>query len=202
MRIFKILLVAFAGLAFAAIAPMPALAQVDIPPLIGKASGHDPAKVAVTVQIIDNLKMFEVITQGGRQGINDIGEVKAMSPKDRAELLSLFEDELNQRKPVILEMLAGANCDRFTLAQLNDILVLSKIDYVQQLVLKGADPSRPQPNPASMSQTEAATFIRLGNQPYVEDFMTNFVLDPIQPEIISSLQAATIRFNAYKTAGN
>ncbi len=160
------------------------------------ASAHDPAKVAVVEQIMTNLKIVDVMKAGAEQGTR--AQEANLPEADMQQLISLLDDELDKRRSDLVHAIAADNCDRFTLDQLGNILTLSKIKYVQDMVMHGADPSTPLPDAASMTADEQKTVDTLGNEAYVGDFLQNANVDASTPIIAQATVTAFSRFQALK----
>ncbi len=187
-------LAALAALAMPAAMPLAAHAATP-----AAAPAHDPAKVAVAKQILANFGIVDSLTLGGKSGLGQDDTIKALPKPDQDMVMSLFSDEMMKRKATIIDAVAPDNVDRFTLDQLNAILNLSKIKYVHDLVLSGADPSLPEPDPTTMTQAEAATFKAADSQPFVSDFMRNMDVNASVPFVHDAAENAMKRFKAAKT---
>jgi hypothetical protein len=149
-----------------------------------------PEKVAIGEQIITNLQMVPIMTLGAKKGLLAQPSIQAHTPADRDRLLALVDQEMQKSSGAIVHALAEGNVDRFTITQLNDILALSKIKFIQDTVLSGADPSLVTPDPSSMTPEEKALFIRSNNSPHVNDFLANFNFEPAKPAALAALRAA------------
>ena len=132
----------------------------------------DPAKVAVVEQIYGNLRIIEVMGSGATQSILKDDDYKEYTPAQRTKLAQFFMDGLEAAKPSLLHKLALAHSSKYTMDQLNTLLSLSKITYVQQLLAKGADASLPDPDPSIMTPAEKSVFDLLDTEQYTEDFLT------------------------------
>lgn len=186
----------FMALAFMA-APLAAQAQVTIPQVI---KPHDAAKVAVAVQILDNLKTGQIAAIAGRRNLLSDPLVQALPAADQTLLGDLFVEEMNARKDAMLAAMAGDNVDRFTLDQLNKILVFSRIKYVQDTMLNLADPSLATPDPNGMTRQEANDYLTIGNADYANDFLGNFNFASETAFVSEAVAAAAQRYGALHSA--
>ena len=89
--------------------------------------------------------------------------------------------------------MSEANAGAYTSAQLDELLALSKIKYVQDLVLAGGDASLATPDENSMTATERALFTRLMMEPWVTDFFTKFDYSTASPDVGAAAEAAVKR---------
>ncbi|EGF92542.1 hypothetical protein ABI_09790 [Asticcacaulis biprosthecium C19] len=146
-------------------------------------------------ETIGNFHFFEATLVNLRASL-DTHTVYSSWPKtDRDELYKLAVEALEAQRPAIVDAIAEAQVRRFTEGEWNQIAEYSRITYVQDLVLAGADPSRPRPDPSSMSRTDSAVFGRLAAQPFVVKFFTEF--DPAGNTMLveEALKAATTRLH-------
>lgn len=168
VKSFSLAAIAALCLGAAALTGAPVLAQTA-----ATAAAPDPAKVAVVEQIYGNLRIIEVMGSGASQSIMKDDDYKDYTPAQRTKLAQLFIDGLEAAKPSLLHKLALAHADKYSMDQLNSLLALSKIKYVQQLLAKGADDSLPEPDPATMTTSEKAVYDTLDTQQFTEDFLTD-----------------------------
>ena len=159
---------------------------------------HDPAKVAIGAEIMDNLKLIEIAVVGVKMGMAQDPEFQKMPEADRARLTKLVEEEVRARKDVIDREMAEANVDRFTIDQLNIILRLSQTKVMQDMVLYGAGLA-PKPDINSAPAADQALIATYGNEPYVSDFLDHTDFSPLAAEMRIALQAAVARFQAGQT---
>ena len=192
MRVFqaKSLLALAAALMLACVLPMNGPAQAA--PAVA-APAHDPVKIAVAVQILDNLQTLPIAIQASRHSLLSDPTVTAMSPADQVLLGQLLSDELTKRHDEMMTGLAADNVDRFSLDQLNNILIFSRIKYVQQLARAAADSSLPTPDPTTMSEQEWKDFNTIGNADYTADFLNNFNFAAESHVVGEAVTAAVLR---------
>jgi len=162
------------------------------------AAEHDPEKVAIGAEIMDNLKLIEIAVVGVKMGMGQDPEFLKMPEADRARLTKLVEEEVRARKDVIDREMAEANVDRFTIDQLNVILRLSQTKVMQGMVLYGAGLA-PKPDINSASPAGQSLIATYGNEPYVSDFLDHTDFSPLAAEMRIALQAAVARFQAGQT---
>ena len=162
------------------------------------AAEHDPAKVAIGAEIMDNLQLIEVAVVGVKMGMAQDPEFQKLPEANRARLTRLVEEEVRARKDIIDRKMAEANVDRFTIAQLNIILRLSQTKVMQDMVLYGAGLA-PKPDINSAPAADQALIATYGNEPYVSDFLDHTDFSPLAAEMRIALQAAVARFQAGQT---
>ncbi len=190
MRFSAILLAAI--LAFAG----PSLALAASADMVAAAPAHDPAKVSIVVQILDNLQTVPIAIAGGKRSLASDPTVQKMAPADQALLLAFFAEEIEKRHTAMVEAMAEDNSDRFTIDQLNDILTFSRIKYSQDLCYHAADPSSPMPDPSTMTAQETQDFSRIGGAPYTNDFLGNFDFSSESAYVSEAVVAAIQRLVA------
>lgn len=183
-------------LAIALAAAGPALARPAAVDAVATAPAHDPAKVAIVVQILDNLQTVPIAITGGKRSLMNDPTIQKMAPADQVLFLTFFAEEMNKRHSAMIEAMAEDNSDRFTIDQLNDILTFSRIKYSQDLCLHAADPTGPMPDPSSMTAQEARDFARIGDAPYTSDFLGNFDFSSESAYVSEAVVAAIQRLVA------
>ncbi len=159
---------------------------------------HDPAKVAIGAEIMDNLQLIEVAVVGVKMGMAQDPEFQKLPEANRARLTKLVEEEVRARKDIIDSKMAEANVDRFTIAQLKIILRLSQTKVMQDMVLYGAGLA-PKPDINSAPAADQALIATYGNEPYVSDFLDHTDFSPLAAEMRIAVQAAVARFQAGQT---
>ena len=188
MRLFRISLLALAlataPVALAVLAPGAACAQAT------------PAKIATGVQIVTNLHLYDLLLYGGRIGVMKNEALANLPQADKDRILVLFGEEMSTRRSDTIRLMAEANVAPYSVQQLNDLLDLSKIKYVQDLVLAGGDASLATPNENSMTAAERALFTRLMAESWVIDFFTKFDYSTAAPNVAAAAQAAMTRYEA------
>ena len=160
---------------------------------------HDPAKIAVAVEILENLRTVDIAKSAGTRSLMSDPHVAALSPADQLLLGQFFASELDKRHDEMLKALAADNVDRFTLDQLTQILVFSRISFVQQTAMAAADPTLPTPDPSKMSEQEWKDFNSIGNADYTADFLNNFDFSSETRIVGEAVTAAIQRLSASHT---
>jgi hypothetical protein len=163
------------------------------------AAEHDPEKVAVGTEIMANLQFVEIAVAGARIAITEDKDFQQLPQANRQRLAALIEEEIRARKDIINREMAGANVDRFTVDQLRVILSLSRIKFIQAVVLHGAG-LVPEPDPATMTPAEQALIEANGDQPYVLDFFKNIDMDPLGEQVGIAIHNAFTRYMAAPAA--
>ncbi len=164
------------------------------------APTHDPAKQATVVKILDNLGAYDLLVFGSKQGFQTDDGFKTLPAGDQTLLLSLMTEELGKRRQALLNDMASTDCDAFTTDQLKDLLAMSKIKYVHDLMMSKGDPSRPAPDPASMTASEKALYDRLDQATFAGDFLNNIGYNNAVDDLKAADQAAIDRYKAAKAA--
>jgi hypothetical protein len=184
-------LVLAAGLALtAAPALMPAAAQAQT------VIASDPARLRAVEGIMTNLKLYEVMVHMGQKTLVESPDAANYTPAQKAQLAQYFADAMAKRRTVLIHKLAVGTRGDYSMDQLNNLLALSKVKYVQDLVAQGADPSQ-FADASSMTVADQNLVQAVGNQPYVGDFFTKAIdYDVIKDDIV----AATLE--TYKAFGN
>lgn len=154
------------------------------------------AKVARTRQIITQLKLYDLLMFGARKGLLSRPEFAEKPKSDHDRLVALLTEEMEARRAVAIDAMAAANADRFSVEQLDQLVQVSKIKYLQDMVLAGGDPSLATPNEAGMTEAERALFYEVMSQPWVGDFFTTFNYNAASPFITSAGEAAMARYYA------
>ena len=194
-------LLAGLALAFAASAPLPATAA-DAAASAVAMPAHDPAKMAVVAQILDNLQTMKVSISAGQKSLLADPTVAKLAPADQTLLVNLFADEMMKRHDEMMNGLAADNSDRFTLEQLNDILTYSRIGYVQNLCLDAAGLAPSTPDPSTMTAQEAKDFATIGNASYTNDFLDNFNFTSESAVVSEAVATSIQRFVALRGHGD
>ena len=198
MRLSAILFAAVLG----ATAPAFAMPAFAMPAAAAEAAAtaHDPAKVAVVAQILDNLHTVDIAIKGGERSLRSDPTIMKMAPADQDLIIKLFDDEMQKRHSAMITAMAEDNSDRFTIDQLNDILTFSRIKYAQDVCFYAADPTGPMPDPNSMTAQERADFSRIGDAPYTADFLDNFNFSSETAYVSEAVVAAVQRFVAMRAS--
>jgi len=163
------------------------------------ATEHDPEKIAVGTEIMANLQLVEIAVAGARIALAEDKDVQQLPAAKRQRLSALIEEEIRARRDIIDREMAAANVDRFTVDQLNVILSLSRIKFVQAVLLHGAG-LVPEPDPASVTPAEQALIEANGDQPYVLDFFKNLDMDPLGAQVGIAIHNAFVRYAATPAA--
>ncbi len=190
-----------AVLAFVAVAPLPVTAgAVSTTAATAAMPAHDPAKIAVVAQILDNLQTMKIAISAGQKSLLADPTVARMSIPDQVLLSNLFADEMTKRHDEMMNGLAADNSDRFTPEQLNNILTYSRIGYVQALCLDAAGLAPSPPDPSTMTTQEAQDFMTIGNADYTADFLGNFSFTAETAVVSEAVTASIQRFVALRGA--
>lgn len=165
------------------------------------AISTDPAKIALGVQIFDNMGYVELVKVGGRRGIMTNPNLASMPEADRALLANLFVEELEKRRGEILNTLAVTHVDPYSIEQLNQLLAVSKVKIVREAMLYGADPSYfPKPDPNSLTPADSAVLDAAMKTTFVAAFIQNVDIRVCAPSLSAAAQASFARFQAAKAA--
>jgi len=183
-------------LALGATPTLPALAQGAAP---AAAAPVDAAKVDIGIQIVRELKFIDILILGGQKGMRQNPEFASTPASDWARLDALFAEEMHKRGDTIIRKMAEANVGAYSTDDLNHVLALAKIKYVQDLVLQGADSSLVTPDFDGMTAAEKATFDTYSNDPAVTQFLSGFTFGSISGDISDAVIAALTRYDAEKT---
>lgn len=178
----------------AVLAVTPLSAAIMAPQVAQAQTTPSPATVAKGMQIVANLHLYDLLVYGGRVGILKADEIAKLPQADQDRIAAMFVEEMTARRDDTIRKMAEANFGSFTPAQLDDLLALSKIKYVQDLVLAGGDSSLATPDETSMNATERALFTRLMNETWVTDFFTKFNYDTASANVAEAAQAAMQRY--------
>lgn len=188
-RLFTPLLLA-AGLSMtAAPALIPAAAQAQT------VIASDPARLQKVEGIMTNLKLYEVMVHMGQKTLVESPGSASYTSAQKAQLAQYFSDAMAKRRTVLIHKLAVGTRGDFSADQLDNLVALSKVKYVQDLVAQGADPSQVA-DASSMTVADQNLVQTVGNAPYVGDFFTKAInYDVIKDDVV----AATLE--AYKAFG-
>ena len=150
------------------VAGLPAMAQNAAAPAVAP----DPAKVATTEQIYANLHILDILGTAMVHSFVTNDSYNVFTPDQRVKAGPVFLANLTIVKPYLLHKMAVAHAGHYTTDQLNRLLDLSKIKYVQDLLAKAVDDSLPTPSKSTMTPAEAALYKALDNEQFTEDFLT------------------------------
>lgn len=159
----------------------------------------DPARLQISLQIVENLKLMDLITHGARMAISSEPALQSLTESQKSQMSTLMIEELEKSRPDLTRLMAASAVGTLTVDQLNDILVLSKIKFMQQSVLAGADPSV-TPDPTTMTPEEKANMDRLGSQPYVTQYFANIDYTSLMSLARQAGMRAGMRFRALQAA--
>ncbi len=188
-RFLKALAFATLGLA-CVVAPQVAAAQT---PAISPAP--DPAKVNLTIQIYSNLKIIEVLTSATVHAMANEPDANSLTPLQKEKLLQMFKEAMLAKRSVFLYKLAAAHCGPYTTEQLTNLVSLSKIKYIQDMLAEGAGELDKAPDPSTMTPAEIALLSSLNDQAYVTTFLQDSAnFDAIDPELNALYEDVATRF--------
>jgi hypothetical protein len=163
------------------------------------AVSTDQAKIALGAQVLGNLHIYDIFMIGFKKGFLEDPQMASWPPADRDLLLSLLTEEMGKRKDDMLRAMAATSVDAYSTDQLNQLVALSKIKFVQDLFLYAADQSGTPPDANSMTADEQTLFNSLMSQQWVAQFF-KFDTSAIEPIAEQAYVAATTRFAAAKHA--
>lgn len=146
-------------------------------------------------EVITNFHFFDASLVNFRTSIDTLPSYSSFSQSERDRLYGLMLEEMVARRPAIIDAIATGQVNRFTEDEWDQLAQLSRIKYVQDLTLAGADPSRPRPSLASMSRTDNALYNRLAAQPFVLRFFREFDHTTDDAVVEEALRAAALRFH-------
>lgn len=158
----------------------------------------DEAKIALGIEIVGNMRFYDLAIIGGKKGINQTPELASWSQADRDLLCAYFAEEMEKYRTVTIRTLAAGAVDPYSMDQLNQLVALSRVKFIQDMVMYSADPTRPMPNAASMTPAEKTLVDGLMEKQWVADFMRS--VDPAltSPALQQSIRGAFQRFAAAK----
>ena len=188
----RLICLALAALMLGSAPALPVFAQANA----AVQAPVDPAKVDIGVKIFREIHFLEILTMGAKQGLMENPEVAGLAAPERDKLFALLDEEMQKREATMARKLAAANVGPYTLAELNDILTVVKIKYVQEIIMQGADPTRPNPDPAMMTPAEQAVVAKIDQMPYVTKFLGDFAFGDISTDISEAVAAAVERYVA------
>lgn len=200
MRFHKtgLIALALAVLLLGGIVALPVAAEAQPTPVPATPAPPVPtaAQVAVGEQVITNLHLFELLAYGGHNGILQNESIAAMPVDDQNRLGAMFDEEIAAHRAETVHAMATSNSGYYTTEQLGQLLALSKIKYVQDLVLAGGDTSLATPDETSMTEAERTLFTTMMNEAWVNDFFEQFDYTTATPTVGAAADAAFNRFSA------
>lgn len=181
------------------------VAQAAARPMTADAAGSpaadvagppaDPVKVDMLEQIIVYLHCYDVIAY--------VGEVSALenapssfSADQKDNVRHLWETNILARRKSIIHNLAVSNSVSFTTAQLTTMLALSKIRYLQDAALEGANPAWAADERTLTAADNALVDQHPDAEATLGAFFNNLSIDAIKPDLaaaaVATMQGLTV----------
>ncbi|ESQ77154.1 hypothetical protein [Asticcacaulis sp. AC402] len=161
------------------------------------AQTSDLAKLQITTQVIGNLKIVDVMARAGAQTLLADETVKTLTQPEQDRLVSFYTDGLYAQESVLNEKLATSCTEAFTMEELKVLLRLSQINYIQQLVAQGGDPSLTA-DPATMTAADRTFYDQYADSDIVMRLASKINFDVIKPELEAITLKAFTDFLAWR----
>jgi hypothetical protein len=188
MTIRLLLAAIWLGLApLSAVLPNPAVA----------AATAEVGTVATIEQIYSNLGVVDVMKLSMQQSLINAPSMSNFTSAQKAKLVEITGTVMDEQRPALLHKLAVANKGDLTPPQLQVILKISKIKYIQDAIAHGADPSRVA-DPKTMTAEESTFLDSVEKEQYILDFLqrsANF--DSVKPDMEAISTTVVERFVAW-----
>lgn len=179
-----------------AVLPLAAKAQPsDIPPPIAVGPTVETAKLKVGVEILENLKVFDVMVAAANRHIINDPEVPV---NDKSLVIGYLREELLAAKGGWLSRVAAECVSATDAEQLQLMLKLSKTRYLQAMLAAGADPNLPQPDFNKASPDEQALIGTQASAQAVTAFFSRFNKDMLLSGIMPAATKANQRYLQHK----
>ncbi|MDV6331783.1 hypothetical protein [Asticcacaulis sp. 201] len=139
--------------------------------------------IATIEEIYSNLGVVDVMKLSMQQALINAPSMSNFTSAQKAKLVEITGTVIDEQRPALLHKLAIANRGDLTPPQLQVILKISKIRYIQDAIAHGADPSRVA-DPKTMTAEESAFLDSVEKEQYILDFLqrsANF--DTVKPDM-------------------
>ncbi len=149
----------------------------------------DPAKVDIAEHIIINLRFYDILAYGGEIGLLESPATASYSPEQKEKLRACFEASIQSARLTIIRKLAVASAGGYSVDQLNVILNLSKIRYMQDSILEGANPAWVA-DERTVTPEDLAMMNAHGDDAYTTSFLKSVSYDTVDADLGNALTGA------------
>jgi hypothetical protein len=184
--------------------PVPVSAQTGSAPITSSPFMRSPtaavaipdeARIKVGVEILENLKIFDIILLvGSKQIMNDPDYPLA----DRPIIFGYIREEMTLVKAQWLRRVSIACIGPMTDVQAQTMLRLSQMKFIQDYLAYSADQTLPEPNFNALPPKDQAFINSDAASSAMSAFVDKFSVDVMLPELIQATIKAHQRYEAYK----
>lgn len=147
------------------------------------ATTAEAGAIETIEQIYSNLGVVDVMKLSMQQALINAPSMSNFTSAQKLKLAEITGIVIGEQRPTLLHKLAVANTGDLTAAQLQVILKISKIKYIQDAIAQGADPSRVA-DPKTMTAEESAFLDSVEKEQYILDFLEHSAnFDAVKPDM-------------------